>query len=210
MKSELKNIYTHIDARDRIIAAALEVFSDLGFAGASMRTIAEKADVSAALIHHHFKDKETLWKIVEDRITAEFHDAVSVGTDSGNLKQDYLSLMRNFQRYWLSHPHAAKLQLWRLLRSSEEERQKRTKNLNKYFVPKIAEAQKNGFIRDDIPTGLAMLTYGGLILFFLHNRLEFDSAVKAGGAKPLSDDDIFNYLIDLIAPQQGKTSKNNS
>lgn len=200
MRSELKNIYTHVDARDRIIAAALEVFSDLGFAGASMRTIAQKADVSAALIHHHFKDKETLWKIVEDRITTEFHDAVLVGTDSGNLKQDYLSLMRNFQRYWLSHPHAAKLQLWRLLRSSRQERQKRTTKLNRYFVPKIAEAQKNGFIRDDIPPGLAMLTFGGMILFLLHNQLELDCALEESGAKPLTDDEIFDYLIDLIAP----------
>lgn len=207
MKSELKNIYTHIDARDRIIAAALEVFSEFGFAGSSMRAIAERAGVSAALIHHHFKDKETLWKIVEERITAEFQDAVSVNTNSGNLKEDYLSLMRNFQRYWLSHPQAAQLQLWRLLRSSKEERQKRTTALNQHFIPKIAEAQKNGFIRDDIPTGLAMLTYGGLIMFCLHNRLEFDSAVKEGGANPLSDDDLFNYMIDLIAPKNRNPMK---
>lgn len=202
MTNELQHIYTHVDARDRIIAAALEVFSEFGFDGASMRTIAEKAGVSAGLIHHHFKDKETLWKNVDKQISFEFYEAVASGTDSGQPKADYLRLMRNFQQYWLKHPQALRLQLWRLLRASTEERENRTEMLNSYFVPKIQDAQKNGFVRNDIPAGLAMLTFGGLILFFLQNRLEFDHAVQQDGSKKTSDDALFDYLISLIADNE--------
>ncbi len=70
------------------------------------------------------------------------------------------------------------LQLWRMLEASIEERQSRSSFLNEYFVPKIRKAQKAGVVRDDIPAGLAMLTFGGVMLFRLHNRLELDHAVS--------------------------------
>lgn len=200
MSKELKHVYTGVDARDRIIEAALSVFSDVGYSGASMRTIAEKAGVSAALIHHHFKDKDSLWKIVDARISLEFQEYVSNETDTDNPEQSFLNLMRNFQKYWVEHPQALRLQLWRLLNESVEERQLRSSMLNQFFVPKIKNAQMAGVVRDDISAGLAMLTFGGLILFFLHNRLEFDHAVMQDGDRRLNDDEIFNYLISIIAP----------
>lgn len=49
-----------------------------------------------------------------------------------------------------------RLQLWRMLEASIEERQSRSSFLNEYFVPKIRQAQKaGGVVRDDIPAGLA-------------------------------------------------------
>lgn len=198
MTKELKQIYTSVDARDRIIEAALNVFAEIGYAGASMRIIAKKAGVSAALIHHHFKNKETLWKIVDARISVEFQEYVSENTNNGDPQQSFLNLMHNFQKYWIEHPQSLRLQLWRLLSDSIEERELRSSMLNQYFVPKIKRAQSEGLVRDDIPAGLAMLTFGGLILFFLHNRFEFDHAILQDGERPLSDDEIFDYLINII------------
>ena len=204
MTKELKHQYSAIDARDRIIDAALQVFADVGYAGASMRTIAEKASVSAALIHHHFKDKETLWKIVNRRISIEFREYVANGIEMKDPTSSFERLMRNFQKYWLHHPLSLRLQLWRMLDASIEERQSRSSFLNEYFVPKIKQAQKAGVVRDDIPAGLAMLTFGGLMLFCLNNRLEFDHAVSLDSDHRLDDDELFTYLISLIAAS-GKT-----
>ncbi|CAM1643197.1 C-terminal [Bartonella choladocola] len=206
MTKELKHQYSAVDARDRIIDAALQVFADVGYAGASMRTIAEKAGVSAALIHHHFKDKETLWKIVNKRISLEFHEYVSKGTEMEDPTSSFERLMRNFQQYWINHPLSLRLQLWRMLEASIEERQSRSSFLNEYFVPKIRQAQKAGVVRDDIPAGLAMLTFGGLMLFSLLNRLELDHAVSLDSNHPLDNDELFTYLISLIATT-GKTGK---
>lgn len=44
-----------------ILAAAREVFSELGFDRATMREIASRADVDPALIHHHFGTKQDLF-----------------------------------------------------------------------------------------------------------------------------------------------------
>lgn len=49
------------DARERIVAAAVEEFGELGYDGATMRGIAARASVDAALLHHYFGTKADLF-----------------------------------------------------------------------------------------------------------------------------------------------------
>lgn len=51
--------------KDTILAAALTVFIEKGFAGASISQIAKSAQVNQSLIYHHFKSKEDLWCCVK-------------------------------------------------------------------------------------------------------------------------------------------------
>ena len=48
------------DTREQILTAAGELFSELGFERTTMRAVATRADVDAALIHHYFVNKEGL------------------------------------------------------------------------------------------------------------------------------------------------------
>ncbi|MCZ8316521.1 TetR/AcrR family transcriptional regulator [Phreatobacter sp.] len=49
-------------SREEILDAAEEVFAARGYAGASMRAIADGAGVAQALLHYHFKTKEGLFE----------------------------------------------------------------------------------------------------------------------------------------------------
>lgn len=49
------------DARERIMAAAVEEFGEAGYDGATIRGIAARADVDPALVHHHFGTKADLF-----------------------------------------------------------------------------------------------------------------------------------------------------
>src|SRR5690348_1146815 len=49
------------DTRETILAAALDVFGERGFDGASIRAIAAAAGVDPALVHHYFGTKEKLF-----------------------------------------------------------------------------------------------------------------------------------------------------
>jgi AcrR family transcriptional regulator len=49
------------DTRGRILAAAREAFAERGFEGASIRDIASRAGVDAALVHHYFGSKQRLF-----------------------------------------------------------------------------------------------------------------------------------------------------
>lgn len=65
---------TGIRRREQLLAAAMEVFAKNGYAGASLRTIAEQAQVSHATLIQHFGSKEGLLTAVLeewDRQTVE-------------------------------------------------------------------------------------------------------------------------------------------
>jgi TetR/AcrR family transcriptional regulator len=49
------------DQRARILEASITVFADLGLRGATIRRVAQEADVNSALIYYYFEDKETLF-----------------------------------------------------------------------------------------------------------------------------------------------------
>lgn len=54
------------DARERIIAAAVEEFGARGYDGATMRSIAARAEVDPALLHHYFGTKADLFVVAAD------------------------------------------------------------------------------------------------------------------------------------------------
>lgn len=49
------------DTRGRILAAARAAFAERGFDGATMRDVAARAGVDAALVHHYFGSKQRLF-----------------------------------------------------------------------------------------------------------------------------------------------------
>ena len=51
-----------VDARERILQAALQVFASKGYGQASTREICRKADVNVAGIHYYFGDKASLYQ----------------------------------------------------------------------------------------------------------------------------------------------------
>jgi AcrR family transcriptional regulator len=48
------------DTRARILAVALELVSERGFAGTSIRDLAERLDLTAAAMYYHFSSKDAL------------------------------------------------------------------------------------------------------------------------------------------------------
>lgn len=51
---------THFSTKDRILAAAEELFAQNGFAGTSLRQVTSRADVNIAAVNYHFGSKENL------------------------------------------------------------------------------------------------------------------------------------------------------
>jgi len=52
------------DTRARILSAAGEVFAQIGFSGARVDDIAERAGVNKAMLYYHVGDKEHLYEVV--------------------------------------------------------------------------------------------------------------------------------------------------
>lgn len=54
--------------RDRIVAAAIDLFSERSFDGATTRDIASQAGVTQPLVTYHFHSKEELWRAAVDAL----------------------------------------------------------------------------------------------------------------------------------------------
>lgn len=68
-------------ARARVRDAALELFAERGEHGVTMRQIAERADVSPALVVHHFGSKAGLREAVVEHIRAWMAELFDLSTD---------------------------------------------------------------------------------------------------------------------------------
>jgi len=54
--------------RDRILAAAIDLFSERSFDGASTREIAARARVTQPLLNYHYRSKDELWRAAVDSL----------------------------------------------------------------------------------------------------------------------------------------------
>jgi AcrR family transcriptional regulator len=68
--------------RDRILAAAADLFSDRSFAGASTREIAARAGVTQPLLNYHFRSKDELWRAVVDALFGRLNRTMDDRTKS--------------------------------------------------------------------------------------------------------------------------------
>jgi len=64
-------------SRDRILRASAALFRDKGYAGVSMRLIAEASGMTAGSLYHHFPSKEQIVAEVLELGIARVHDAVA-------------------------------------------------------------------------------------------------------------------------------------
>lgn len=195
---ELRPAYPLADARNAIMEAAIALFAERGFHGATMREIAQRAGVSQGLLHHHFGSKEGLWDTVGARITDDFLSYMADAIAPAEPTADSVPrAVRSYLSYWKEHPAAFRFNLWRLLEGPAGERKSRSEALNARAVPVFKRAQDAGFLRDDMPAGLALIIAGSLMQFWLHSRTEIRDALAVTG-DDLGDEAFVEHVLGLI------------
>lgn len=67
--------------RDRILEAAIELFSERSFDGATTREIAQRAGVTQPLLNYHFGSKDDLWRAAVDALFERLRVTMQARTD---------------------------------------------------------------------------------------------------------------------------------
>jgi AcrR family transcriptional regulator len=93
--------------RQRILSAALDLFSELSFEGATTREIAARAGVTQPLLNYHFSSKDELWRAAVDGLFEEL-DRVLTARADGLRGVDEVTvarlLVREFITFSATHP----------------------------------------------------------------------------------------------------------
>lgn len=99
------------NTRERILAAALEVFAEHGFEGAKTRDIAARAGANLGLITYYFASKEKLWRASFEAAFAELTGALGdlaaappSPTATGDERAQLERFLRGFVRFMARNP----------------------------------------------------------------------------------------------------------
>jgi AcrR family transcriptional regulator len=107
--------------RARLLQAATDSFAELGYEGASLRTIAEDAGVSFQLITYYFGSKEELWVATVDYLFDRYLETgKGLGfTPTGNLHEQFHNHLRLLLTDMLQRPQLRKIWVQEYLAGSE-------------------------------------------------------------------------------------------
>ncbi|MFI5040877.1 MAG: TetR/AcrR family transcriptional regulator [Acidimicrobiales bacterium] len=98
--------------RERILAAALDLFSERSFEGAPTREIAARAGVTQPLLNYHFRSKDELWRAAVDGLFEALTQALAA-REEGLRGVDELTttrlLVREFIQFSARHPQVHRI-----------------------------------------------------------------------------------------------------
>lgn len=80
--------------REAILAAAMEVFSEKGFDGASTRDICSRAGVNNALLNRYYGTKDNLYRIVAKRLFGDLGAPLTKLADGVDSQESWENAMR--------------------------------------------------------------------------------------------------------------------
>lgn len=66
--------------RERILDAAIELFSEQSFEGATLRSIAQHAGVTQPLLNYHYRSKDELWRAAVDALFERLRTTMAART----------------------------------------------------------------------------------------------------------------------------------
>lgn len=164
----------HHKTKERILSAAADVFTEYGFAGASIRDIAKKAGINQSQIYHHIGNKEQLWAHVKDDLTQNITPSFS--------KENYESLTEFLiditSRYVDMHdadPRVTRILKWQGLESPPINPSEMRNQPSHQWIAAITALQNlNQITTDYIPAQISTLIHSILSGITLYTTTDQD------------------------------------
>ncbi len=171
-----------------ILEAASRLFSENGFAGVSMRSVAEAAGVSKANIYHHFESKEALYLAILHASAAELSALVeNLEESSGHFDANISEFSSAHLQHLTDNETTSRLMLREAFSGDEE----RSRMLVERVVGGTFErmisifraGQEAGELRSDLDPALCATLLMGADVFFFQARGALKHIPQAGFAR---------------------------
>ena len=183
----------------RILQHAKMMFADRGFSGASLRAIADSANVKFQLINYYFGSKEDLWFAVIDSLY-ETYARTFTALEFSSLEPHHVSFKRHvlqLVKFYAANPHNFRIIIRELLAESKIFRRvvsERAMMFTKVWLAYVARAQGAGIAKELDPSHFLFMLQGCIMFRFFVPPV----AVSLSG-RPLDDDDVLSAYADSVS-----------
>ena len=190
--------------RHKILSAALEVFSQQGFEGASIAVIARRHNVSPPLVHYYFKNKTQLWQAaVEFGAGSMITELQGMMNDLSDV--DSLGRIKFFIRRYISLLVERPAVFSFIIRESDTPGPRLKWLLQTFFHPLyeifqklVEDAQKEGRITSAIPSYHVCQIIAGACYQFIASK---NRMIELYGVDPTTREareQHANYVIEAL------------
>ena len=123
------------DTKERILAAALEMFSQNGYAGTNIRELSESLGLVKSAMYRHFESKDAIWNTLLDELIASYEARFGSTEHLPPVPDSLEELVTMTMRMVNFTIHDEKVVKSRKLLSIEQFRDERARDLaTKYFL----------------------------------------------------------------------------
>ena len=152
------------DTKERILAAALEMFSKNGYAGTNIRELSASLGLVKSGVYKHYESKEAIWNALLDQMIAYYGEHFGSSEHLPPVPDSLEALTRLTMRMVNITVHDEKIIMTRKVLTLEQFRDDRARELaTKHFLTGLTEMfthifagmMDKGLIRRDDPAMLA-------------------------------------------------------
>ena len=128
------------DTKERILMAALEMFSQNGYAGTNIRELAASLDMGKSSMYRHFESKEEIWNSLLDRMIAYYGERFGSAEHLPPVPDSLEELTHLTMRMVHLTVHDEKIVMTRKVLAIEQFRDERAKALaTKHFLTGLTQ-----------------------------------------------------------------------
>ena len=152
------------DTKERILDAALVMFSRNGYAGTNIRELSASLGLVKSGVYKHFESKEAIWNALLDKMIAYYEEHFGSAEHLPPVPNTLEELVRMTMQMVNVTVHDERIVMTRKLLSIEQFRDERARNLaTKHFLTGLTDMftrlfrgmMDRGLLRDDDPEMLA-------------------------------------------------------
>jgi AcrR family transcriptional regulator len=191
-----------LSSKEKVLKAAIRVFSKKGYDGASMREIAESARLTKPMIYYHFKNKQDLYLCLLETHIESLIEGLSAILQSGENHMTSLgSIIDLYDETFRSNPEMFYL----IQRETTGEGRFVEQLTKKYFsCMHVQMAQffrdgiRHGAFRSSIDPGLCALSLVAILMFHFSQGRVVRQLSKSTATNISSRDAIHAHIMSLF------------
>jgi len=190
--------------QQEILAAAMAEFSQHGFGGARMDSIAERADVNKRLIYYYFENKESLFLAVLEQTYADIRNAErELHLEMADPADALRRLVAFTWHHYLEHPEfITLLNSENLHRARHLKRSKRIREMNSPLIQTLGDVlergRREGVFRGGVDAVQLYISIAGIAYFYLSNQHTLSTIFGRDLMSPKALSERLSHITEVV------------